>query len=103
MKSHAAECAMIIAEIKAFPLRIPFKKGTEFDASAWADRDSPAAGPNRIRTNEPFADRRKLRHSICADQCQRTANTAVNLTALKKVCTWDQGAFVGNGGWALMP
>jgi hypothetical protein len=26
---------MIIAEIKAFPLRIPFKKGTEFDASAF--------------------------------------------------------------------
>jgi L-alanine-DL-glutamate epimerase-like enolase superfamily enzyme len=49
MKSHAAECAMIIAEIKAFPLRIPFKKGTEFDASAWADRDSPAADSLLVR------------------------------------------------------
>ena len=40
---------MIIAEIKAFPLRIPFKKGTEFDASAWADRDSPAADSLLVR------------------------------------------------------
>ena len=40
---------MIIAEIKAFPLQIPFKKGTEFDASAWADRDSPAADSLLVR------------------------------------------------------
>jgi hypothetical protein len=27
---------MIIASIEAIPLRIPFKAGTRFDASAWA-------------------------------------------------------------------
>ena len=40
---------------------------------------------------------------ICADQFQRSADAAVNLTALKKVSTWDQGAFVEKGGWAVMP
>ena len=40
---------------------------------------------------------------ICADQFQRSADAAVTLTALKKVSTWDQGAFVENGGWAVMP
>lgn len=34
---------MIIAKIETFALRIPFKKGTKSDASAWSDRNSPAA------------------------------------------------------------
>src|SRR5271155_5344097 len=40
---------------------------------------------------------------ICVDQFQRSADAAVNLTTLKKVSTWDQGAFVEKGGWAVMP
>ena len=40
---------------------------------------------------------------ICADQFQRSGDASVNLTALKKVSTWDQGAFVEKGGWAVMP
>src|SRR5882757_2818135 len=35
---------MIIAGIEAIPLRIPFKAGTKSDASAWGDRNLPAAG-----------------------------------------------------------
>jgi L-alanine-DL-glutamate epimerase-like enolase superfamily enzyme len=34
---------MIIAKIETFALRIPFKKGFKSDASAWGDRNSPAA------------------------------------------------------------
>jgi Asp-tRNA(Asn)/Glu-tRNA(Gln) amidotransferase A subunit family amidase len=34
---------MIIADIEAIPLRIPFKAGTKSDASAWGDSDLPAA------------------------------------------------------------
>jgi hypothetical protein len=34
---------MTIAKIETFALRIPFKKGTKSDASAWSDRNSPAA------------------------------------------------------------
>jgi len=34
---------MLIAKIDAFPLRIPFKPGTKFDAAAWGDKDMPAA------------------------------------------------------------
>jgi hypothetical protein len=40
---------------------------------------------------------------ICADLFQRSADAGANLTALKKVSTWDQGAFVEKGGWAVMP
>jgi hypothetical protein len=40
---------------------------------------------------------------ICVDQFQRSADAGVNLTALKKVNTWEQGAFVEKGGWAVMP
>jgi hypothetical protein len=40
---------------------------------------------------------------ICANQFQRSADAAVNLTALKKASTWDQGTFVEKGGWAVMP
>jgi L-alanine-DL-glutamate epimerase-like enolase superfamily enzyme len=34
---------MIIAKIETFPLRIPFKAGSKSDASAWGDRNLPAA------------------------------------------------------------
>jgi len=34
---------MIIADIEAIPLRIPFKAGTKSDASAWGDSNLPAA------------------------------------------------------------
>jgi hypothetical protein len=40
---------------------------------------------------------------ICADQFQHSVDAAANLTALRKVSTWDQGAFVEKGGWAVMP
>jgi hypothetical protein len=40
---------------------------------------------------------------ICADQFQRSADAAANLTALKKVSSYDQGAFIEKGGWAVMP
>ena len=40
---------------------------------------------------------------ICANQFQRSTDAAVNLTALKKASTWDQGTFVEKGGWAVMP
>jgi hypothetical protein len=38
---------------------------------------------------------------ICADQFQRSADAAVNLTALKKTDSWQQAGFVEKGGWAL--
>lgn len=34
---------MIIAKIETFPLRIPFKPGTQSAASPWGDKDLPAA------------------------------------------------------------
>jgi L-alanine-DL-glutamate epimerase-like enolase superfamily enzyme len=34
---------MIITDIEAIPLRIPFKAGTKSDASAWGDSNLPAA------------------------------------------------------------
>ena len=40
---------------------------------------------------------------ICVEQFQHSADAAGNLTALKKVSTWEQAAFVEKGGWALMP
>lgn len=40
---------------------------------------------------------------ICVDQFQRSADAAANLTALKKVSTWEQAAFVEKGSWAVMP
>jgi hypothetical protein len=40
---------------------------------------------------------------ICANQFQRSADAAVNLTALKKTDSWQQAAFVEKGGWAVMP
>jgi hypothetical protein len=40
---------------------------------------------------------------ICVDQFQRAAGASGNLTALKKVDSWEQAAFVEKGGWAVMP
>ena len=40
---------------------------------------------------------------ICADQFQRSADAANNLTALKKTSSWQQAAYVEKGGWAMMP
>ena len=40
---------------------------------------------------------------ICVDQFQRSADAGNNLTALKKISTWEQATFVEKGGWALMP
>jgi L-alanine-DL-glutamate epimerase-like enolase superfamily enzyme len=34
---------MIIANIETFPLRIPFKSGTQAAASAWGDKGLPVA------------------------------------------------------------
>jgi hypothetical protein len=40
---------------------------------------------------------------ICVDQFQRSADAGNNLTALKKISTWEQVTFVEKGGWAVMP
>jgi len=40
---------------------------------------------------------------ICADQFQRSADAASNLTALKKTDSWQQAAYVEKGGWAGRP
>ena len=40
---------------------------------------------------------------ICVDQFQRAAGASDNLTALKKVGSWEQAAFVEKGGWAVTP
>ena len=37
---------------------------------------------------------------VCVEKFQRTAEVAANLTELKKIDTWSQGAFVEKGGWA---
>src|ERR1700729_2163193 len=39
---------------------------------------------------------------ICVDQFQHSADAATNLTALKKTDTWQQGAYVEKGGWAVL-
>ncbi len=40
---------------------------------------------------------------ICADQFQRSADAANNLTELKKTVSWQQAAYIEKGGWAIMP
>jgi hypothetical protein len=40
---------------------------------------------------------------ICVDQFQRSTDAANNLTALKKISTWEQATYVEKGGWAMMP
>ena len=41
-KQAKLEFKMIISRVECFPLRIPLKP-TKSDASAWGDKDSPAA------------------------------------------------------------
>jgi hypothetical protein len=40
---------------------------------------------------------------ICVDKFQHGADAASNLIELKKVSSWQQGAFIEKGGWATMP
>ena len=51
-KANAGDCApltqrseptVIIAKIETFPLRIPFKPGTQSDAAAWGDKNLQVA------------------------------------------------------------
>ena len=40
---------------------------------------------------------------VCVERFQRAADVSANLTALKKVDSWQQGDFVEKGGWATAP
>jgi hypothetical protein len=40
---------------------------------------------------------------VCADRFKNTAESASNLTALKKIDSWQQGDYVEKGGWAGLP
>lgn len=40
---------------------------------------------------------------ICVDKFQRAADATSNLVELKKISSWEQGAFIEKGGWATMP
>lgn len=40
---------------------------------------------------------------ICVDKFQRSVEAMANMTALKKVSSYDQGTFVEKGGWATLP
>jgi hypothetical protein len=40
---------------------------------------------------------------VCADRFKNTADAASNLTALKKIDSWEQGDYVEKGGWAGLP
>jgi hypothetical protein len=40
---------------------------------------------------------------VCADKFKNTADAAANLTALKKIESWQQGDYVEKGGWAILP
>ncbi len=40
---------------------------------------------------------------ICVDKFEHSADAAANMTELKKVSSWQQGAFIEKGGWAKMP
>ena len=40
---------------------------------------------------------------ICADRFRRDADVGTNLVELKKVSSWQQGAFLEKGGWATLP
>ncbi|MFM9886551.1 MAG: hypothetical protein ACKVQT_26285 [Burkholderiales bacterium] len=37
---------------------------------------------------------------ICVENFRRASDVSANLAALKKVDSWQQGAFVEKGGWA---
>ena len=40
---------------------------------------------------------------VCVERFQRAPEVSVNLAALKKVDSWQQGEFVEKGGWATAP
>lgn len=40
---------------------------------------------------------------ICVAQFQKSANASASLAALKATQSWEQGTYVGKGGWATMP
>jgi alpha/beta superfamily hydrolase len=40
---------------------------------------------------------------ICADNFKRSADSSNQLVELKKVSSWQQGAFVEKAGWAKLP
>jgi len=40
---------------------------------------------------------------ICVAQFQESPDAAVKLAALKEIKSWEQGEYVGKGGWATMP
>ncbi len=40
---------------------------------------------------------------ICVENFRQAGDVSTNLAALKKVDSWQQGAFVEKGGWAKVP
>ena len=40
---------------------------------------------------------------VCLDQFQRTSNSVIHLTELKRTPSYDRGPFVEKAGWATMP
>ena len=40
---------------------------------------------------------------ICAEKFQQQADASSKIIELKKVSSWERGAFVEKGGWATMP
>jgi alpha/beta superfamily hydrolase len=40
---------------------------------------------------------------ICVAQFQKSARAPAHLAALKETRSWEQGDYVGKGGWATMP
>ncbi len=40
---------------------------------------------------------------ICVENFRQASDVSANLAALKKVDSWQQGAFVEKGGWAKVP
>lgn len=39
----------------------------------------------------------------CVAQFRGATDSAIHLAALKKIDSWDRGAYVAKGGWANMP
>ena len=40
---------------------------------------------------------------ICVAQFQKSADASASLAALKATQSWEQGTYIGKGGWATMP
>ena len=40
---------------------------------------------------------------ICVAQFQKSANASASFAALKATQSWEQGTYIGKGGWATMP